>query len=196
MSDCNLLADPIEQFKLWLEQELGHDHYDPMAMSLATIGSQNKPSCRIVLLKKVDNKGFTFYTNYHSHKGRDIAVNPSVALTFYWPVYYRQIRIEGDVEKLCREESIRYFDSRDGGSQIAAWVSEQSQVIPDRNYLLERYNKYRQQMSDEVRCPEFWGGYLVKPTKIEFWLGKDHRLHDRFCYIKENQQWKILRLAP
>ena len=196
MFRLSLLNDPLEQFKLWYDEALRNEALHPDAMVLATADSQGKPSARTVLYKGISNGGFFFFTNYQSRKARELDENPQVAWVFYWPTIYKQVRAEGWVESLTREESENYFETRPYEIQIAAWVSEQSQEIPNREYLISRYKEYQENFQSNVRCPKFWGGFRLIPDRMEFWIGQEHRLHDRFCYFKENQKWKIVCLAP
>lgn len=191
------LSDPIEQFQQWYDEAVRRSEPHPEAMTLATADKNGRPSARIVLYKGMDQQGIVIFTNYTSRKAVEMTENPYAALVFYWPGLYRQVRIEGRVERISAEESQRYFISRPYESQISAWISEQSQIIPDREYLQARYEKYREKFSPgEVKCPDFWGGFRLIPDRMEFWIGRDHRLHDRFCYRKYNNQWQMVRLAP
>jgi len=166
-------------------------------MTLATAGKAGRPSARIVLLKGVDERGFIFYTNYESRKGRELAENANAALAFYWPELERQVRASGTVSKLSREESDKYFQSRPRGHQLGAWVSTQSDVIANRGVLEKRLQQFEKRYPDTVPLPPFWGGYILSPTEIEFWQGRPNRLHDRFRYTKQaNGNWLIERLAP
>ena len=196
MFQLDLLDDPLEQFKLWYDESGRNKVSNLDAMVLATADVKGKPSARTVLYKGITKGGFLVFTNYCSRKALELAENPYAAWIFYWPDIYKQVRGEGHVERLTREESEAYFETRPYESQISAWVSEQSQEIPNREYLISRYKKYREKFEDEVRCPECWGGFRLIPDRMEFWIGQDHRLHDRFCYLKENRQWRIIRLAP
>ncbi|MFW0094796.1 MAG: pyridoxamine 5'-phosphate oxidase [Coxiella endosymbiont of Haemaphysalis qinghaiensis] len=195
MFQLNLLENPLEQFKLWYDEAVQKKVYDPQAMTLAT-ANKTKPSARIVLYKGITKGGFLIFTNYYSQKAIDLSENPYAAWVFYWPEIYKQVRGEGQVEKLTREESETYFGTRPYESQISAWISEQSQEIPNREYLLNRYKEYQKKFPEEVYCPEFWGGLRLVPTRMEFWIGQERRLHDRFCYLKEDQNWRITQLAP
>jgi pyridoxamine 5'-phosphate oxidase len=191
------LPDPLQQLQRWYEEAVRKPEPHPDAMTLATADKNGRPSARIVLYKGIDQGGILIFTNYQSRKAIEMAENPHAALVFYWPGMYRQVRIEGEVKRISVEESARYFASRPYESQISAWISEQSQVIPDREYLQVRYEKYHQKFpTGKVRCPEFWGGFRLVPERMEFWIGRDHRLHDRFCYRKRDEQWEIVRLAP
>lgn len=193
-----LNSDPILQFEAWMQQAIDSGLSDPTAMTLATINDQGQPSQRIVLLKQADHKGFVFFTNKSSHKGQAIAQNPNVSLHFPWYPLERQIKIMGKAELLGEDEVAAYFASRPKESQLAAWASEQSRVIPSRDHLLKQYqdlqNKYA---NDDIPLPTFWGGYRVTPSQIEFWQGGEHRLHDRFEYTRQDDNdWLIQRLAP
>ncbi|OGO91668.1 MAG: pyridoxamine 5'-phosphate oxidase [Coxiella sp. RIFCSPHIGHO2_12_FULL_44_14] len=194
---AHLSADPLEQFQLWYEEAKQSHEPAVDAMVLATADREGRPAARVVLYKGVERGGFRIYTNYHSRKARELVANPNAALVFYWSQSYKQVRIEGKVEKMTPKESERYFQTRPRESQLSAWVSEQSQIIPDRDYLTKRYRHYQQQFATGlIPCPPDWGGFLLFPERIEFWIGRDHRLHDRFCYQKQNGAWEIVRVAP
>jgi pyridoxamine 5'-phosphate oxidase len=189
--------NPLQQFKKWFEQALEAKLYEPNVMTLATASSSGLPSARIVLLKGFDHEGFTFYTNYDSHKGRELSENPHAALVFFWAELERQVRIEGMVSKIDPEVSTAYFHSRPKGSQIGAMVSPQSQVIKSRIELENHISILKDQYADKVvPRPEHWGGYIVKPTCMEFWQGRPSRLHDRIRYKLVEGNWIIDRLAP
>jgi pyridoxamine 5'-phosphate oxidase len=195
----DVAQNPIEQFKKWFTEALNSELLEPNAMTLATANAEGKPSARIVLLKDVDNQGFTFFTNYDSRKGAEMSANPHAALCFCWLELQRQIRIEGLIERIDKAASDAYFHSRPIGSQIGAWSSPQSQVIADRSVLEEREESYKKRFGTEgvqIPRPEHWGGYILKPTMIEFWQGRSSRLHDRIRYVFENEVWMIDRLAP
>lgn len=197
LSERDLNPDPLELFRLWLEAAIHAGEPEPSAMTLATADKRGRPSARMVLLKGASARGFVFYSNYESRKGLELAENPYAALVFYWPVLERQVRVEGEVTKLSREESERYFHSRPPGSQLGAWASPQSRVLHDREELEERLTTARERYQNEkVPLPDFWGGYLLKPTAIEFWQGREGRLHDRFRYRLEEGRWQHRRLAP
>ena len=171
---------------------------EPNAFSLATVGSDMMPSIRTVLLKIFDETGFVFFTNYKSTKAKQIEENPKAAALFAWLDLERQIKIEGDIEKISTTQSLKYFLSRPKGSQIGAWVSHQSQVISSRSLLEQKFDEIRKKfVKGEVPFPDFWGGYIIKPIKIEFWQGGQDRLHDRFLYeLQDDNSWSISRLAP
>jgi len=194
----NLDPDPIEQFLRWWNEAVISEIVEPNAMTLATVDKHGQPSARIVLLKGVTHDGFEFYTNYLSDKANDIADNPKVALVFLWKELERQVRIEGVATKLSREKSESYFHSRPRGSQIGALASPQSQVIPDRKTIEDKVDMLSQQLEniDLIHYPEFWGGYIIEPHLIEFWQGRPSRLHDRICYEKVGDVWRIFRLYP
>jgi pyridoxamine 5'-phosphate oxidase len=217
----DLDADPIAQFENWFGQAaatksgswwrkvgialykcfqvaLGAEPIDPNAMTLATADKEGRPSARSVLLKGVDQRGFIFYTNYESRKGCELAENPRGALVFYWADLERQVCISGDVTKLAREESEEYFKGRPRGSRLAAWASNQSEVVSDRAGLEAKWRQMEARYpGEDVPLPPCWGGYVLAPTRIEFWQGRPNRLHDRFRYTKQaDGHWLIERLAP
>ena len=193
----DLDADPVLQFQKWFQQARDAQLLEPTAMTLATADSTGRPSARIVLLKGLDERGFVFFTNYESRKGRDLSGNPNAALVFYWAELERQVRVRGTVDRISREESEKYFTARPRGHQLGAWVSTQSEIIPDRTVLEKRLKEFEQQYPNVVPLPPFWGGYVVSPAEIEFWQGRSNRLHDRFRYTKQaDGSWLIERLAP
>ena len=194
----SLNADPIVQFENWFNEAQKTEIKDPSAMSLATSNKKGEVSIRTVLLKLYDQQGFVFYTNYESIKARHIAENPNVALLFPWLDQDRQVKIMGKASKISTAESLKYFISRPRGSQLGAWVSAQSSIINSRTLLLSKLEEIKQRFADgDVSLPEFWGGYRVKPSSIEFWQGQPDRLHDRFMYTRQdNDNWAITRLAP
>lgn len=197
LTEAAILADPLLQFEKWFEEALKAETKEANAMTLATVGEGGRPSARIVLLKGLQEGGFSFYTNYTSRKGQELAKDPNGALVFFWPELERQVRIEGLIETLLPEESEAYFETRPLESQLGAWASNQSSVVADRTVLEERYKALEKEYKGkQVPMPAHWGGYLLKPTTIEFWQGRPGRLHDRILYRKENQSWKIERLAP
>lgn len=194
---ADIQPDPIEQFSIWFAQAVELRLHEPNAMTLSTVDSSGMPSQRTVLLKQFDARGFTFYTNYHSRKARELAASPKACLLFPWITLERQIIVQGTVEKTSTAESLEYFHARPRESQIGAWVSAQSEVIPDRDFLENRLaNLEKQYAGQEIPLPPHWGGYRVIPETIEFWQGGPARLHDRFLYRREGSGWKIDRLSP
>lgn len=190
--------DPFITFALWLQEAHTAELYEPSGMTLATVGADGRPSARVVLLRSIDEQGFCFFTNYESRKGQDLAVNPWAALLFWWGRLERQVRIEGQVEKLSEAESDAYYHSRPKGSRLGAWISAQSQVIPNRHFLEEKLAAFEAKYADhEPPRPPFWGGYRLVPACFEFWQGGPHRLHDRLRYQRqEDGRWQIERLSP
>ena len=199
LSEADLNSDPIEQFNVWFQQALDADLLEPNAMTLATATPDGKPTARIVLLKGVSSQGFIFYTNYESQKGQQLIANPYAALVFLWDKLERQIRIEGRVAKLTAEESAEYFHSRPKASQLGAWASDQSRVIPNREVLEQKLTELQERYSDDatIPLPDHWGGFRVIPSRIEFWQGRPSRLHDRLVYdLQADGNWQIERLSP
>lgn len=217
----DLAPNPIAQFENWFAQAsgsrtsgrfrkfavgcykallsaAGKETAEANAMVLATADKQGRPSARVVLLKGVDERGFIFFTNSESRKAQELTDNPQAALSFYWPSLERQVCVAGIVTRLSREESVAYFKTRPRGSRLAAWASRQSQVVRDRAALEEQWKQKESQFRDaDVPMPEYWGGYVLAPTRIEFWQGRPNRLHDRFCYTKQpDNSWQIQRLSP
>lgn len=198
LSELDTLEDPFAQFQLWFNQAVASEVLEPNAMVLSTINRDGYPSSRIVLLKDLKPDGLSFFTNYTSQKGTDIGKNDNVSLLFFWGELQRQVRIEGKVTILPAEDSDEYFASRPRGSQIGAWSSPQSQIIADRTVLENKVAEKEQEYEEleSIPRPAFWGGYLVKPVRFEFWQGRSSRLHDRIVYHKVNQGWVKNRLAP
>jgi pyridoxamine 5'-phosphate oxidase len=192
-----LKSDPVEQFSEWFNQATELEVHEPNAMTLATVDESGMPYQRTVLLKFYDNNGFVFFTNYGSRKAAQIAANPNVSLLFPWLTLERQVIIQGRAEKISSAESLRYFTTRPRESQIGAWVSNQSEVISSRRFLMQKLAEIREKFSQgEIPLPSFWGGYRVVPQSVEFWQGGPARLHDRFLYRKNEQGWRIERLSP
>jgi pyridoxamine 5'-phosphate oxidase len=186
----------IALYKLW-SAILNHRPADINAMTLATVDKSGKPSTRTVLLKTVDKHGFIFFTNYDSRKGRELAENPNAALTFFWPDLERQVCVAGTVMKLPVAESEAYFKSRPRGSRLAAWASDQSESVPDRATLEVKWRELEKKFPNDIPLPPNWGGFILKPERIEFWQGRPSRLHDRFSYTRQpDNSWKLERLAP
>ncbi len=197
LTEAETSSDPFQQFALWFSQALGAQVLEPNAMTLATIDINGHPRARIVLLKGFDEHGLIFHTNYDSAKGKNIAVHPQVALVFWWGELERQVRIEGNAEKISTQESEIYFSSRPLDSQIGAWASAQSEVVSSRDELESRFVEYKKSFSDKpIPRPANWGGYRIVPHFFEFWQGRSSRLHDRLCYRLSNEQWIRERLCP
>jgi pyridoxamine 5'-phosphate oxidase len=197
MHEADMDPDPVVQFRAWFENVIEADLHEPNAMILATATRDGRPSARTVLLKGYDEHGFVFYTNYEGRKASDLEANPACALLFYWGELERQVRIEGRAVRLSGEESDAYFASRPRGSRLGAWASEQSQPVEDRSILEERVKALEAEYEGrEIPRPPFWGGYRVEPDTIEFWQGRENRLHDRLVYGRIGGGWKMQRLQP
>ncbi|MAN26728.1 MULTISPECIES: pyridoxamine 5'-phosphate oxidase [Mesonia] len=200
LKEENLLANPLDFFQKWFnEAEESQLVEEPNAMTISTVGVDGFPKNRVVLLKKIKTEGFVFYTNYESEKGKALAKNPKVCLSFFWPALERQVIIKGEVVKISQQESEDYFNSRPEGSRLGAIVSHQSSPVPNRSYLEEKLEELEEDYKNkEIKKPEYWGGYLVKPFSFEFWQGRPNRLHDRFVYeLSKEKKWEEpIRLAP
>ena len=198
LSEADVAADPFLQFDKWWNEAVKSEIDEVNAMTLATVDAEGLPAARIVLLKGYDKNGFVFFTNYDSSKGKELAQHPNACLVFFWKEMERQVRISGTTEKISTEESIAYFNSRPDGSKIGAWASPQSLAVAGQAWLKETFNYYRERFKHgEIPKPPHWGGYRVKPVKIEFWQGRPSRLHDRIQYtLQAEGSWKIERLAP
>ena len=197
LAEHNVHRDPVVQFNNWFSRVLKSKNPQPLAMALATASAIGKPTVRIVLLKAVDSRGFSFYTNYDSVKGRQLAENPTAALLFYWAQFGRQVRVEGTVERLTRKESLEYFEQRPRTSRIGAWASHQSNIIESRLLLESRFRKYQKKFRNgTVPLPNYWGGYRLVPRRFEFWQSRPNRLHDRIAYVRQRNSWRIVRLSP
>ncbi|MCS6851034.1 MAG: pyridoxamine 5'-phosphate oxidase [Gemmataceae bacterium] len=197
LDEADLDPDPVRQLARWLAEAVSAGLPEPNAMALATASPTGRPATRMVLLRGLDDRGLSFFTNYLSRKGRELAANPWAALLFFWPQLARQVRVEGRVEVVSPAESDAYFRTRPRGSQLSAWASPQSEVVSGRDVLEARIQELdRQYAGREVPRPPHWGGYRVVPECFEFWQGGDHRLHDRFRYRRDADGWRIDRLAP
>lgn len=197
LSREDLAADPVQQFQIWMQHACDAGVVDATAMTLATVSTDGQPSQRVVLLKHVDERGFVFYTNLDSRKAREIAQNPAVSLLFAWLPLSRQIIVNGTAEKLSSTEVLKYFATRPRNSQLAAWASHQSQPIGSRALLEQAFDKMKRRFAEgKVPLPSFWGGYRIQHREVEFWQGRENRMHDRFVYRSDNEDWRIERLAP
>lgn len=196
-SEETVHRDPFKQFEKWFKEVFKYGLVEPNAMILATADDKAKPSVRVVLLKGLSNSGFTFFSNYNSRKGKNLSENSSASLLFFWAELERQVRVEGKISKISRAESQKYFNTRPLESRLAAWASEQSKMIPGRDYLEERFQKFKRQFKGKkIPLPSDWGGYKLVPEYFEFWQGRENRLHDRICFKNENGEWEVVRLAP
>jgi pyridoxamine 5'-phosphate oxidase len=197
LDERDVAVEPIAQFKVWLDHAVAAALPEATAMVLATADASGQPSCRVVLLKGLDERGFVFFTNYESRKSRDLTANPKAALTFFWPALDRQVRVEGAVGRTTEAESTAYFSTRPLSARIGAWASPQSATLADRGELEKRVEVVGKRFeSGEVLLPPFWGGYRLTPQTVEFWQGRTDRLHDRLRYSRSSTGWRIERLAP
>lgn len=197
LDEQSVAAEPLAQFRIWFDAALASGIVEPNAMVLSTADADGRPSARVVLLKDIDDRGLSFYTNYNSRKADDIAANPRVSLTFWWQELERQVRVEGRAEQLAESESDLYFASRPRGSRLGAWASPQSAVVASREELEHALEEVETRFGDgDVARPPHWGGYRVVPDVVEFWQGRPARLHDRIRYRRSSDKWLIERLAP
>lgn len=197
LDESDACENPLDQFNRWFDDALKAELPEPNAMTLSTVSPEGRLSSRVVLLRKFSDEGFQFFTNYTSHKGHDAQTTVFVALNFFWPELERQVRIEGKILKMSDKDSDAYFASRPRGSQIGAWASPQSREIPSRDFLVHAYREIEKRFQNsEVTRPQFWGGFNVIPDFIEFWQGRESRLHDRICYRLEQSSWRRFRKAP
>jgi pyridoxamine 5'-phosphate oxidase len=197
LNENNVNPDPFEQFDVWYKESQILQLTEPAAMDLATADKNGRPSCRTVLLKRYDERGFVFYTNYNSRKGKELNENNFACILFYWGEARRQIRIEGRVEKVSQITSDEYFKTRPFKSRLGAWASDQSEVIENRFVIVKKFFKYLLKFgSKNIPLPDFWGGYILIPDVFEFWQGRENRLHDRIRYTILNNKWEIDRLSP
>jgi pyridoxamine 5'-phosphate oxidase len=196
LDETDIRPDPLDQFRIWLDEALRAELDEPYAMTLATVDAAGQPSARIVLLRGADARGFAFFTNYDSRKGNELAERDRAALLFYWAPLERQVRVEGRVARVSDADSDDYFARRPRGSCIGAWASPQSAVIPDRQWLEKRVADFDREHGDNVPRPPNWGGYRLVPERFEFWQGRESRLHDRLVYRQAADGWAVERLAP
>jgi pyridoxamine 5'-phosphate oxidase len=194
--ESKINKNPFAQFKIWFDSVLKAKFIEPNAMTIATATKNGIPSARVVLLKEYDETGFTFFTNYGSRKGKELTENPRASLLFWWQEFERQVRIEGRVEKISKEESQYYFNIRPLKSRYGALASNQSEIVRDREFLENKFTELEKKFGDNPPMPDNWGGYKLVPSKFEFWQGRRDRLHDRLCYEKKNKEWIVYRLSP
>ena len=196
LNESDVSHNPLDQFNTWLQEAIKNEVPEPNAMVLATVNKDGQPGARNVLLKSADDNGFIFFTNKNSDKASDLKQNPHCTLLFSWLSQHRQVIVKGKAEEISREDSNTYFQTRPYGSRISAWVSEQSQVIKNREELETKVKEFMDKYPENVPMPDYWGGYLVKPESIEFWQGRPSRLHDRIRFTKKGNTWTIERISP
>jgi pyridoxamine 5'-phosphate oxidase len=196
LNESDITHNPLDQFNKWLQEAIKNQVPEPNAMALATVNKDGQPAARNVLLKSADENGFIFFSNKQSDKASDLKQNPNCTLLFSWLSQHRQVIVKGKAEEISKEESNTYFQTRPYGSRISAWVSNQSQVIKNREELEKRVKEFMEKYPENVPMPDHWGGYLVQPESIEFWQGRPSRLHDRIRFIKKANAWTIERIAP
>ncbi len=196
LDEKSINKNPFEQFKLWLDEAVNDSFLEPTAFVLSTVSNQQKPSSRVLLLKGFDNEGMLFFSNYNSQKGSELLNNQYASMLFFWDKFERQIRIEGKVERISKEESENYFKSRPYTSRIGAWASNQSHLLKSRFTLLKQASLLMLKYKNDVPLPDFWGGYKLFPESFEFWQGRESRLHDRIKFIKKDAEWETFRLYP
>ncbi|HKX84519.1 MAG TPA: pyridoxamine 5'-phosphate oxidase [Pyrinomonadaceae bacterium] len=197
LDETSVDADPFVQFGKWMNEAIASEMLDATAMVLSTVDAEHRPSSRVVLLKGFDERGFRFFTNYESRKGRELDANPNATVHFFWPELERQINIRGRVERATREEAEEYFRTRPVESRLGAWASNQSERLSSRAELEQKMKEVRAKyLGDDIPLPPFWGGFRVIPDRFEFWQGRPSRLHDRICYSLDSRKWKISRLSP
>jgi pyridoxamine 5'-phosphate oxidase len=196
LNESDVNHNPIQQFNIWFQEAIANLVSEPNAMVLATANKNGEPSARNVLLKSADEKGFIFFSNKQSDKAKDLTENPQATLLFSWLSQHRQVIVKGKVSEISREESNEYFQTRPYGSRISAWVSNQSQVIKNREVLEQKVKEFMDKYPEEVPMPDFWGGYILKPESVEFWQGRPSRLHDRIRFTKKENSWIIERISP
>lgn len=196
LNESDVNHNPIQQFNIWLQEAIANLVSEPNAMVLATATKNGEPSARNVLLKSADEKGFIFFSNKQSDKAKDLAENPQATLLFSWLSQHRQVIVKGKVSEISREESNEYFQTRPYGSRISAWVSNQSQVIKNREVLEQKVKEFMEKYPEEVPMPDYWGGYILKAESVEFWQGRPSRLHDRIRFTKKENSWIIERISP
>ncbi|MGV6943632.1 pyridoxamine 5'-phosphate oxidase [Sphingobacterium kyonggiense] len=198
LNETDVLRNPIDQFSKWFQEAIASEVTEPTAMVVSSADQKGRPSSRVVLLKDIKSNGISFFTNYNSRKGQEMIANPFVSVLFFWPELQRQVRFEAEVEKLPDEDSDEYYASRPRSSQLGAIASPQSEVIADRKVLEDRVYAVEKEFekTEHIPRPTFWGGFLLKPYRMEFWQGRSSRLHDRIVFEKQADDWKIIRIAP